>query len=1307
MKEPTPKLLLCWLVLLVSHVICTNSEEEFERVPNDGWFNNLLHPDWGAIDTHLLRVSPANFSDGVYEPSGKDRPNPLEISKIAFAGENKKGSARNRNAMLVFFGQQMVEEIMDAQRSGCPIEYFNIKVPLGHKYNPHNLTNLEMPFQRARYDQRTGFSPNNPRQQINEITPYLDGTLIYGAGKAVEDALRSFKDGMLSTNDSRRDIKNSFPRSNRDIRLPFANPPSPRDHKLKPVTRFRRYANPRTHENPFLLTLATIWFRYHNYIARELKNSHTDWNDEQLFLAARKRVIGQYQKIVMYDWLPRWLKIDEDGNQFNMADYPYEGGGKNKYAGYDPHVIPNIATEFQAAAMRFGHSLVPSGVYPLRITDKDECVSSERSVKARFSTKNYKDGDGDVQVKGIRLCNAFWVSELGFLKNILNRLKRRINDNCTIPTRSIKARFSTRKDGDGDDDVDVKGIRLCNAFWVSQETTEDHPESIDEMVRGMIYTKAAMEDNIIVSDIREDVFGTLDWSRRDLGALNIQRGRDMGLPGYNKVREAYGLKRISSWGEINNSTNVSNTSIFTDLRELYNKSEPDDLDLFPGGLLETTHDGPGDLFRTIILNQFLRIRHGDRFWYENKQAGIYNDTDIDKISRTTFFDVLKVTTDFYNQSWMPHEMDVFSCGGIKFSRSSGNSTADTSKCQCREPDFETEDRLYQIKIKEHCVDLKHYDYFQGSEAAYIITVIAVLLSLPGAIGLMLLLVRLRHSSLSNKATESQNLPPTGPGEFYATEWIGRTSYGLLDSRTVLVTTDSNRHKLNVMNLKGQAVRVIDLRVRIKEDGEKPKAYVTRSGDKGHKLMMLSKPGEIDLVGITGWWDTETDKLRQSLTTNTSTTGTTGCWYIETDKLCQSLTTDTSTTGTTGCWYIETDKLCQSLTTDTSTTGTTGCWYIETDKLCQSLTTDTSTTGTTGCWYIETDKLCQSLTTDTSTTGITGCWYIETDKLCQSLTTDTSTTGTTGCWYIETDKLCQSLTTDTSTTGTTGCWYIETDKLCQSLTTDTSTTGTTGCWYIETDRLCQSLTTDTSTTGATGCWYTETDTLCQSLTTDTSTTGTTGCWYIETDRLCQSLTTDTSTTGATGCWYTETDKLCQSLTTDTSTTGATGCWYTETDTLCQSLISFKLNHSFSRPTSLSGTTSYRQLHMDKQAVNHKDYLIFIARVSAASDACTSSICRKTLAQFVRFIIPAASDSSTSSVCRKTLAQFIRFNLPAASDSYASGVCRKTLAQFVRFNIPAASDAYTSSICRKTLAQFVRFNLPAASDAYTSSICRKTV
>ncbi|KAH9499249.1 hypothetical protein Btru_003513 [Bulinus truncatus] len=312
-------------VALLSHQ-CMN--EETERHPSDGWYNNLLHPDWGAIDTHLLRRSPVNYSDGVYEPSGKDRPNPLEISRIAFNGSNNLSSVRKRNAMLVFFGQQLVEEIMDAQRPGCPIEYLNIPVPLNHKYNPRRMNDLEMPFLRSRYDQRTGYSPNNPRQQLNEITPYIDGNLVYGAGKAVEDALRSFKDGELLADVEI--ISKSFPAKN-DIRLPYANPPSPRDHILRPVSRFRRFGNPRTHENPFLTSLAVIWFRYHNFLAREIKKSHPDYNDEQIFNAARKRLIAQYQKIVMYEWLPAWLKIDSNGIKFDMQDYPYKGGGKNNY----------------------------------------------------------------------------------------------------------------------------------------------------------------------------------------------------------------------------------------------------------------------------------------------------------------------------------------------------------------------------------------------------------------------------------------------------------------------------------------------------------------------------------------------------------------------------------------------------------------------------------------------------------------------------------------------------------------------------------------------------------------------------------------------------------------------------------------------------------------------------------------------------------------------------------------------------------------------------------------------------------------
>ena len=45
------------------------------------------------------------------------------------------------------------------------------------------------------------------------------------------------------------------------------------------------------------------------------------------------------------------------------------------------------------------------------------------------------------------------------------------------------------------------------------------------------------------------------------------------------------------------------------------------MDIWTGGLMETTSDGPGELFRYIILDQFVRSRDGDRFWFENELNG--------------------------------------------------------------------------------------------------------------------------------------------------------------------------------------------------------------------------------------------------------------------------------------------------------------------------------------------------------------------------------------------------------------------------------------------------------------------------------------------------------------------------------------------------------------------------------------------------------------------------------------------------------------------------------------------------------------
>lgn len=60
---------------------------------------------------------------------------------------------------------------------------------------------------------------------------------MYGPNKAWADALRSFKGGRLAAANDTDDEEGYYPALN-DIRLPMANPPPPRDHKLKPISRF-------------------------------------------------------------------------------------------------------------------------------------------------------------------------------------------------------------------------------------------------------------------------------------------------------------------------------------------------------------------------------------------------------------------------------------------------------------------------------------------------------------------------------------------------------------------------------------------------------------------------------------------------------------------------------------------------------------------------------------------------------------------------------------------------------------------------------------------------------------------------------------------------------------------------------------------------------------------------------------------------------------------------------------------------------------------------------------------------------------
>ena len=99
----------------------------------------------------------------------------------------------------------------------------------------------------------------------------------------------------------------------------------------------------------------------------------------------------------------------------------------------------------------------------------------------------------------------------------------------------------------------------------------------------------------------------------DLSAINMQRGRDHGLPGYAKFREACGGRPAHYFSDI--ADTVTQQQIER-LQNVYDNVK--DIDLWAGAMSEFPAPGSalGLTFTHILIEQFRALRVGDRFWYE-------------------------------------------------------------------------------------------------------------------------------------------------------------------------------------------------------------------------------------------------------------------------------------------------------------------------------------------------------------------------------------------------------------------------------------------------------------------------------------------------------------------------------------------------------------------------------------------------------------------------------------------------------------------------------------------------------------------
>jgi hypothetical protein len=156
----------------------------------------------------------------------------------------------------------------------------------------------------------------------------------------------------------------------------------------------------------------------------------------------------------------------------------------------------------------------------------------------------------------------------------------------------------------------------------------------DGVLRHLASDPSQALDVHIVDDLRNLLVDPPDG--QDLAAINIQRGRDLGLGTLNETREALGLAAYTDFSQV-----TSNAETAANLKTAF--GSVDRIDLWTGGLAENHAAGAmvGETFQKIIAQQFTSLRDGDRLWYENQG---FDEATLDRIQHTTLSDLIERNT---------------------------------------------------------------------------------------------------------------------------------------------------------------------------------------------------------------------------------------------------------------------------------------------------------------------------------------------------------------------------------------------------------------------------------------------------------------------------------------------------------------------------------------------------------------------------------------------------------------------------------------------------------------------------------------
>jgi len=566
-------------------------QPSFEIRSLDGSGNNVHHPDWGRTFTQYLRVAPTNYADGVSAPN--TGPPARYISNRVFNDEGQNLFSENGVTQWAWTWGQFLDHTFGL-RDETPAENFPIPFDKTDPLEEFQDDLGTIDFARTPAAPGTGTSTQNPRQQINTVSSYIDAFAVYGGTNARLEWLRTGPvDGNMANNGPTLMLTKDGYLPRADARGNAATAPAMDLMGALVATPSRAVVagDVRANENIALTATHTLFAREHNRIVGLLPSWLTS---EQKFQIAR-RVVGAEEQYITY-------------NEF----LPALGVRLPQYHGYDPNVNASLSTEFATVGYRM-HSMVhgefdidvPAGTYSqsLLTTFANEGIDVETAA------------DGSVELT-VPLTLAFGNPDL--LEQI----------------------------GEG---PLVAGL--------AAESQYKNDEQIDNSMRSVLFQipKPGSTQPCGEPVINPNCF--MDVS--DLGAIDVQRGRDHGIPYYNDLRKAYGLPPVHSFTEITGEstdqfpkgTNINTPGIldFVKLYDVNGKEIPlgsdaaqedavvgirrttlaarlkaiygdvNKVDAFVGMVSEKHVPGTefGPLQLAMWTKQFAALRDGDRFFYAN------------------------------------------------------------------------------------------------------------------------------------------------------------------------------------------------------------------------------------------------------------------------------------------------------------------------------------------------------------------------------------------------------------------------------------------------------------------------------------------------------------------------------------------------------------------------------------------------------------------------------------------------------------------------------------------------------------------